>query len=87
MKTKDEIVREFSDDRFNVGFPFGPAGLYKMLDQYAKQTAIDFAAWIDGNGFECELHTDENVKFWAVKDGEPYLTTSQLYDLFLTTLY
>ena len=90
MKTKEEILAQQLDryllkiSHVERGCTPIPVSIYRAMDQYSQQQAIAFAEWIDGNGFECELHTDENVKFWAVKDGSPYLTTDELYTLFLS---
>ena len=44
--------------------------------------AVEFLTWVDGNGFECVLHDDENIKHWqAYREGESY-TTHELYKKF-----
>lgn len=50
---------------------------------YAKNVAIGFAEWINGEMYECFLHTDENEKFWHDSKGKGSLTTEQLYTLYL----
>ena len=55
---------------------------YEAMDIYSRQIAIGFAEWKDGQGFECTLHDDENIKHWqAYGEGKLY-TTDQLYEEF-----
>lgn len=54
----------------------------KAMDAARKDEAIAFNRWRDGEGWECELHDDEDVKHWQ-KYGEGKLyTDEELYQLF-----
>ena len=53
-------------------------------EEYRKQECISFAEWINGEMYECFLHTDENVKFWHDVHGNGSYTTEELYTKFLT---
>ena len=80
---KEEIIRENS-----VWFECAQEDLLTVrraetaMDEYAKQQAIGFAEWINGEMYECFLHIDENVKFWHDVDGNGNLTTEELYSLY-----
>lgn len=50
--------------------------------EYAKQESADFLYWVDGNGYQCDLHTDDNEKIWQSYNSKPY-STSELYNLYL----
>lgn len=57
-----------------------------MMNEYAKQQSILFASFIDGKGFVCDLHTDDDEKIWSRYDEKEHYTTKELYELFLKTV-
>ena len=48
-------------------------------EQIKKKEAIDFAEWIDGEGYECYLHDDEGIKHWHDIREKGNYTTPDLY--------
>jgi len=55
----------------------------EQLEKVAKYEAIEFLCWIDGEGFECFLHTDENIKMWKAFGEGQIFSTETLYNIFL----
>ena len=55
----------------------------KHIQKTTQKQAVAFAEWINGEMYECFLHTDENVKFWHDVNGNGNYTTEELYTLFL----
>jgi hypothetical protein len=59
------------------------AQIRKALDDYARSQAIAFTEWIDANGYECFMHSDENEKFWQNRWGSGSWKTADLFLSFL----
>ena len=76
--TKKEIVRKHAN-----GWVGGMTGgdeeriVYPSMDEYAKQEAIDFAKYVDDEGYTQLLDEDK----WGSFNRE--LNTEQLYELYL----
>lgn len=72
VKSKEEIL-----DR-HINYTFLDKDIHKILaamEEYANQfkpqektfslnDMLGFLDWVDGQGYECTLHDDENVKHW-----------------------
>lgn len=87
--TKEEIYHQECNK-------YLPDGIYPGMDrdkhlnamsEFAKQEAIAFANWIDGQQLVCDLMTDDGEKHWVYMfpeiDGEERFTTEELYTLYL----
>lgn len=82
-KSKEEIL---AAKDWNSEYPnyMAEHEILDAMDDWAEQVAISFAEWLDGEGYECFLHTDEGVKHWHDIREKGNYTTPQLYTLFLT---
>lgn len=58
-------------------------GMHQNWKDDVKHQSIAFNRWRDGEGYECILHDDENIKHWqAYGEGKIY-ADEELYSLFL----
>jgi coproporphyrinogen III oxidase len=87
MKTKSEILEDFGcpvpDFHENVTM-FYPA-IHSAMEEYAKQTAIEFAEWCETNGFMFyTLMFKNGVKgvWFNMKENDEGYTTSELFAKF-----
>lgn len=79
IKSKESILKSkyFSDQVI-----FNEKGIHEAMEEYAKQEAIEFLCWADGQGYECNLHTDDGEKMWLAYNSK-YCNTEELYELYL----
>lgn len=73
--TKEEIAKR------NCGYG-NWEGIYKAMDLYAKQEAIEFAKWKEDEGWILSLRGKDKHYQKPVSDVVEYKTTEQLYNLF-----
>lgn len=50
------------------------------------EAIIMFADWIKEKGYESDWIYSENAYLWCDKDSEHTLTSTELYDIFLTEI-
>lgn len=86
LKTKEEYLCKFGCIDSVGEVHCHPDEFYLPMNQYAEQQSIAFAEWINGEMYECFLHSDENVKFWHDWEGNGNYTTEDLYKIFISTL-
>lgn len=92
LKTKEDTLKEeyskliINPDKVYAQNPSIIQAAHTAMDLYSEQRAIAFAEWINGEMYECFLHSDENVKFWHDWEGNGNHTTEDLYKIFLSTL-
>ena len=77
--TKEKVIRKILDAAVNGN----EIEAQEAIDECAKEQCIAFADWLDGEGYVCILHTDDNEKLWQKYDEGETFTTSQLYTLFI----
>lgn len=81
--TKEEIlINGKMDKRLLTYAPESLNHIYCSMDAFSRQQSIAFSEWVDEQGYQCILHTDENVKIWQKENGKSS-TTDELYTLFL----
>ena len=86
-KYSSEIVKEALIEAMDDGTYDNTAKL--MVEEYAKQKAIDFSEWTLKFNWVCKQHpTDVTQKvwvksYWSFYDINVWRTTAQLYDVFI----
>jgi hypothetical protein len=84
MKTKSEILEShIHPTKFlsSLSTETGKLAIFEAMDEYAQQIAMEFAKWLDNNGYG---YTDEH-KVW-LKYPESF-STSELFAKFMAEKY
>lgn len=76
MKTRDEIIHQYSE---NSGYDGGysESDVEKMLDEYAKESSLDFAKWLNDNCIVATGGQWRHHKKWI-----PIKNTDELYEMY-----
>lgn len=74
MKTKEEIL----EDQFYTSDSEDRERIFQAMEEYAQQTAMEFAEWIEKNCVALSYRTWEKI---TEPDSDCY-TTEQLFALF-----
>ena len=80
MKTAEETLRKYLPPPTNEGEKNDDINIVKSMQDYAKQTAIEFAEWCYDNIVYYE-HNDKWM-FFSSADSVMY-TTSEMFDKFI----
>jgi hypothetical protein len=93
-KTKEDILSEYSDVRFNMGMPFNYEALYQAMQEFADQEkrneASGLAQWVAKNNL-----ISDSDGFWYYPGENDYegptgicaaTSSGELYDLYLLSL-